>query len=85
MNHSFVSDYFAVGVIAYELMTGRVPLLAHRDPIMADQEIKLEISCSPNKFNYAKLKSLKIGAMKLQILSINLSKENLKIGLDIMV
>jgi serum/glucocorticoid-regulated kinase 2 len=24
-NHSFVADYFAVGVIAYEFMTGRRP------------------------------------------------------------
>lgn len=43
MNHSFVSDYFAVGVIAYELMTGRVPLIARRDLIMGDRETKLEI------------------------------------------
>ena len=45
MNHSFVSDYFAVGVIAYELMTGKVDIVLHRDPIMEEVEIKLEISC----------------------------------------
>lgn len=32
MNHSFVSDYFAVGVIAYELMIGKVHLALIQRP-----------------------------------------------------
>jgi len=40
MNHSFVSDYFAVGVIAYELMTGRVFFLLFSVLTMEDLETK---------------------------------------------
>lgn len=40
MNHSFVSDYFALGVIGFELMTGRVLFYSCRDPIMGDLEMR---------------------------------------------
>lgn len=80
MNHSFVSDYFAVGVIAYELMTGKVNPNLSRDRIMADPAIKSEILCSPRMYNSKKIKSLRIGAMKQQTSSTNLSAENLRTG-----
>jgi serine/threonine kinase 32 len=32
MNHSFVSDFYAVGVIAYELATGKVYLILIKRP-----------------------------------------------------
>ena len=38
-NYSFASDYFAVGVVAYECMTGRLPFLGNtREEIL--QEVK---------------------------------------------
>jgi len=43
MNHSFVSDYFALGVIAYELMTGKVIFNWYSDPITEGHAIRLGI------------------------------------------
>jgi serine/threonine protein kinase len=55
MNHSFVSDYFAVGVIAYELMTGRRPYNGRSRNEIRDLML-------------AKNVQLKDGVTKLQIL-----------------
>ena len=38
MNHSFPVDYFALGVMAYEFMTGKVTTLLFSDLIWAQTE-----------------------------------------------
>ena len=43
-NHSFAVDYFALGVIGYEFMLGKVKIKNYfRDLIMAELEKILEI------------------------------------------
>lgn len=42
MNHSYPVDYFALGVIAYELMMGKVSIKLLRDPTWVLIEKKLE-------------------------------------------
>ena len=42
MNHSYPGDYFALGVIAYELMMGKVSIKLLRDPTWVLIEKKLE-------------------------------------------
>jgi hypothetical protein len=43
MNHSFEADYFALGVIVYEMMMGLVTILLLSDPILERLGNKLEI------------------------------------------
>jgi hypothetical protein len=40
MNHSFEADYFALGVIVYEMMMGSVILKSFRDPTWDKPEKK---------------------------------------------
>lgn len=47
MNHSFEADFFALGVIVYEMMLGSVPLLSLRDPTSAIPARKSEIKSLP--------------------------------------
>lgn len=56
MNHTFVSDYFAVGVIAYELMTGKRPYNGRsrneiRDLMLA-KNVQLKDSEIPESWSY---------------------------------
>lgn len=46
--HSYEVDYYAVGIIAHELMLGRVPPLLPRDHTAATTAWKLERPCSPS-------------------------------------
>lgn len=47
MNHSFEADYFALGVIVYEMMLGSVHPLPLSDPISVILEKKSEIKSLP--------------------------------------
>jgi serine/threonine protein kinase len=33
-NHGFAADFFAIGVIAYELMLGKVPIILTQRPYL---------------------------------------------------
>lgn len=63
------ADYFAIGVIGYEFMTGRVNF-KFRGDIMGKVEKKLEIKFWLNKFNRRDMKFLKGDLLKQLILSI---------------
>ena len=43
--HSFEVDYYAIGIIAHELMLGRVIIKLYRDHIVATIVWKLEMQC----------------------------------------
>ena len=67
MNHSFPVDFFALGVIAYEFMTGRVIIYSLRDHILERIENKLEKKYWLNKFSWIRF-HLMDGVEKVWIL-----------------
>ena len=54
MNHSYPVDFFALGVMAYEFMTGRVFFLLFSDLILAQTEKKSEKRFLQSKSNLMK-------------------------------
>jgi hypothetical protein len=74
-NHCCAVDYFALGVIGYEFMLGRVRyfsilyyvlenvelIFAYRDHIMVNQEKKLEMQFSQSKYRLRNMKFLRVG------------------------
>jgi hypothetical protein len=72
-NHGVAVDYFAVGVMAFECMFGRVSYFKSylfRDHTLASPEKKLEITSCQNRSKSRELISQKVGLLKLQISSI---------------
>lgn len=64
-DHSFGVDHFALGVIAYELMMGKVFCLLFRDHIKGKIDHKLDKLSSQSKYKFQNLKFLHIGQCKL--------------------
>ena len=68
-NHGVAVDYYALGVMAYECMIGKVILLTKiiliisnsRDRILEEIEKKLETKFWQNKFKSKEMKFLKAG------------------------
>ena len=54
MNHSYPVDFFALGVMAYEFMTGRVLFLLFSDLILVQIEKKSEKRFLQSKSNLTK-------------------------------
>ncbi len=54
MNHSYPVDYFALGVIAFEFMTGKVHNFVWRGRMLEPTENKLDKKYWQNKFNLIK-------------------------------
>ncbi|KAM3134112.1 hypothetical protein pb186bvf_013838 [Paramecium bursaria] len=75
-NHSFAVDYYALGVIGYEFMLGRVKYYFQyknfkRDHILEDQDKKQEIKSQQNKFKQRQVRFLMVGHQNLSILQID--------------
>jgi hypothetical protein len=79
MNHSYPVDFFALGVIAYEFMTGKVLIVPFRDLMLVPIGRKSEKRYLPSKFNSTKYHPTD-GAEKASISSIGSSSANPKIG-----
>lgn len=54
MNHSYGVDYFALGVMAYEFMTGRVSYPPYRDLILVGIGRRSVKRYLPSKFSWMK-------------------------------
>jgi hypothetical protein len=64
MNHSFEADFFALGVIIYEMMMGSVKPCLFRDPIWGIPGKRLEIRFSLIKLEFQKRNFQWVGVMK---------------------
>lgn len=71
--HSYEVDYYAIGIIAYELMMGKVNLFLHRDHIQESIDNRSETQFYQNNISSRKTKFQMAGVLKQQTLLINLS------------
>jgi len=72
-NHNIQVDYFAVGVMAFECMFGRVifhSIYLHRGPTSASPDRRSATRSSLNRYKLRKTRSQKVGPWKLQTSSI---------------
>lgn len=53
-NHSFGTDYYAVGVIAFELLIGKRPYLGKERKEIREQMLSREVKIPPNQKNISK-------------------------------
>jgi hypothetical protein len=80
MDHSYPVDFFALGVIAYEFMTGKVKFYLFRGRILEKIGNKSDKAFCQSKYNSIK-SLLSDGPGRASILSTVLFKESRNIGL----